>query len=111
MTFFAVEGLLPVLRTIVVPENQQKFRRARQQASLAESAVGPDCSPTVNVAEAIQEGIQAAVMIALMDYRFSSMQNQFRQQAVNHPPKAAGQPIDRVTPSQMPCIGTEIALC
>ena len=106
VTFFAVEGLLPALRTIVVPQNPQTLEELRQQATLGESAVGPVCSQTVDVAEAVQEGLQEAVkslegvMIASMDDRFSSMQNQFRQQAVNHPPNPAGQP--RVTERMQP---------
>ena len=78
VTFFAVEGLPPALRTIVVPQNPQTLEELRQQATLAESAVGPVCSQTVNVAEAVQEGLQAAgkslegVMIASAACNISS---------------------------------------
>ena len=45
VTFFAVEGLLPSLRTIVVPQNPQTLEELRQQAALAESAVGTSSLP------------------------------------------------------------------
>ena len=117
VTFFAVEGLLPSLRTIVVPQNPQTLEELRQQAALAESAVGTSSPPTVNVAEAVQEGIQAAVkslegvMIASMDNRFEHMHKHFQQQVhvAEQAPSTQGQPRsnyqDRRKPAERPQAG------
>ncbi|KAK3100025.1 hypothetical protein FSP39_013636 [Pinctada imbricata] len=83
ITFFAQEGLLDRLRTIVVPQRPSTLDELREQAVLAESAVtsrSHDPSP-INIAEAIQEGMQAAVgslkeaVIASVDDRLGSRQS------------------------------------
>ncbi|KAK3105624.1 hypothetical protein FSP39_002098 [Pinctada imbricata] len=62
VTFFALEGLLAKLRTIVVPQQPQSLEELREQANLAETAVRhkPMDAPTMNIAAAVQEGIKAA---------------------------------------------------
>ena len=78
ITFFAQEGLLNQLRTIVIPQRPQSMEELRQQATLAESAVSRTPAPAqLNVAEAVQEGIRAAasnisdLVIATVDSRMS----------------------------------------
>ncbi|KAK3097358.1 hypothetical protein FSP39_008986 [Pinctada imbricata] len=62
VTFFALEGLLEKLRTIVVPQQPQSLEELREQANIAETAVRhkPMDAPSMNIAAAVQEGIKAA---------------------------------------------------